>query len=197
MGMFDTIHFPHPLTCTACQARITSTQTKAFENILEEYHIGDCIGHAEELRIVREGLYCEKCRVFDRQYVYFVVYRGILTNITQDLGEAERQLRSFSFERLLLWYHDQYAKRLQEREQRHQVERFLRDTREWFSEGYDQQPQEKSPLRTLFFLHNRDILEQSATPLEAIQAFLNLLDGAGQQAAPENQSETLPMPTGD
>ncbi len=184
MGMFDTIHFPQPLTCTACQARITSTQTKEFENFLEEYHIGDCIGHAEEVRIVREGLYCEKCRVFDRQYVYFVVYRGILTDITQDLDEADRQLRSFSFERLLLWYHDQYAKRLQEQGRRHEVVRFLRDTQKWFSEGYDQQPPEKGGFRTLFFLHNRDILEQSATPLEAIQAFLQQMEDDEREAKP-------------
>jgi hypothetical protein len=184
MGMFDTIHFPHPLTCTACQARITSTQTKVFENTLEDYHIGDCIGHAEELRIVREGLYCGKCRVFDRQYVYFVVYRGILTDITQDLAEAERQLRSFSFERLLLWYHDQYAKRIQERGRRHEVVRFLRDTQKWFSEGYDQQPPEKSGFRTLFFLHNRDILEQSATSLDAIQAFLQRMEDDEREANP-------------
>lgn len=184
MGMFDTIHFPQPLTCAACQAGISSTQTKAFENLLEDYHIGDCIGHAEELRIVREGLYCEKCRVFDRQYVYFVVYRGILTDITQDLAEAERQLRSFSFERLLLWYHDQYARRIQERERRQEVVRFLRDTREWFAEGHDQQPREENRFRTFFFLHNRDTLEQSATPLEAIQEFLRKLEDDSHQDGP-------------
>jgi hypothetical protein len=171
MGMFDTVHFLQPLTCAACQAEITSTQTKAFENILEDYHIGDCIAHAEELRIVREGLFCEKCRVFDGQHVYFVVYRGILTDITQDLAEAETQLRSFSFERLLLWYHDQYTKRIQERARRHEVERFLKDTREWFAEGYDQQPPEKGSFRSLIFLHNHDILERSATALEAIQLY--------------------------
>jgi len=176
MGMFDTVHFPQPLTCAACQAEITSTQTKAFENILEDYHIGDCIAHAEELRIVREGLYCEKCRVMDEQHVYFVVYRGILTDITQDLAEAERQLRSFSFERLLLWYHDQYARRIRERARRHDVERFLRHTREWFAEGYDRQPPEKGSFRKLFFLFNRDILEQSETPLEAIRVYLQKIE---------------------
>lgn len=182
MGMFDTVHFPQPLTCVACQAKITSIQTKAFESLMEEYHIGDCIGHAEELRIVREGLYCEGCRVFDRQYVYFVVYRGILTDITLDLPTAENRLREFSFDRLLLWYHDLYAKRIQERAQRHHMERFLHDVRRWFAEGYHLQPQNELPpdktstrRRLLFFFH-LDILEQSATPLEAIEAFLQQME---------------------
>jgi hypothetical protein len=34
-----------------------------------------------------------------------------LIDITLDRPAAEAQLRSFSFERLILWYHDLYAKR--------------------------------------------------------------------------------------
>ncbi|WP_028571403.1 hypothetical protein [Desulfonatronum lacustre] len=197
MGIYDTVHFPQPLTCTACQARITSTQTKAFENILGDFRIGDCIGHAEELRIVREGLYCNACRTLNQQSVYFVVYRGILTDIAHDLAEAERHLRSFSFERLLLWYHDQYAKRIRERARRHEVERFLRDTHEWFTKGFDQHHPEESSFRSLIFLHNRDILEQSATPLEAIQAFLQQREEADRQREQNTHPASLPQPNGE
>ena len=54
MGMYDTIHLPEPIDCAACEAHITSTQTKAFDSTLEDYWIGDCVGHAEEIRIARE-----------------------------------------------------------------------------------------------------------------------------------------------
>jgi hypothetical protein len=36
-------------------------------------------------------------------------------DIALNLPAAEAQLRGFSFERLILWYHDQYAKRVAER----------------------------------------------------------------------------------
>lgn len=61
MGMFDTIHFEKPIACAVCQAEIPSIQTKAFDCALDDFRIGDCIGHAEEIRIVRESLYCTAC----------------------------------------------------------------------------------------------------------------------------------------
>lgn len=131
MGMFDTIHFTQPLVCVACQAPIASTQTKVFDCALDDFRIGDCVGHAEELRVVREGLYCTACRAIDQQFVYFVVYRGILVDVALDLASAEAQLRSFSFERLLFWYHDLYAKREAERRERWEVEGFLREVVRW------------------------------------------------------------------
>lgn len=82
MGMFDTIRFESPIACAVCQAPISATQTKAFECLMDDFHIGDCIGHAEELRLVREGLYCDACHAIDQQFVYLAVYRGILVDIT-------------------------------------------------------------------------------------------------------------------
>lgn len=58
MGMFDTIIFDRPFPCAKCGAEIRSDQTKAFECTLDDYHIGDCIAHAEEIRIVGDELYC-------------------------------------------------------------------------------------------------------------------------------------------
>ena len=105
MGMFDTIIFDRPIPCPKCGAEIRSDQTKAFECTLDEYRIGDCIAHAEEIRIVGDELYCEACKAFTTRY-YLAVYRGILVGIEQEREAAEALLRSFNFEKLLLWYHD-------------------------------------------------------------------------------------------
>jgi tRNA U54 and U55 pseudouridine synthase Pus10 len=64
MGMFDTIYFDKAYTCQKCQGKIYSTQTKAFENLLEGFHVKDCVGHAEEMRIVKEELFCDNCSEF-------------------------------------------------------------------------------------------------------------------------------------
>ena len=172
MGMFDTIHLPKPATCVACQAAIASTQTKAFDSTLEDYWIGDCVGHAEEIRIVRETLYCEACRTLDRQAVYLVVYRGILVDIAADLEAAEAEMRRFSLERLILWYHDLCVRRDEVRREREDVLHFLRDVVRWFGEKYDQMPQEERARRMLLFWGNRSILEAAAEPLDAIRAYL-------------------------
>ena len=63
MGMFDTLYFKPPIACTFCQAPISSTQTKALECLIDEFRIGDCIGHAEELRRAIASK-----RVLDRVY---------------------------------------------------------------------------------------------------------------------------------
>lgn len=175
MGMFDTIYFEQPIACAVCQAPISSTQTKAFECLLDNFHLGDCIGHAEEIRIAREGLYCAACHAYDQQFVYLAVYRGMLVDIALDLPAAEAQLRSFSFERLILWYHDLYAKRLAERRDRLEVERFLYDVARWYEEGYDRLSQEERNQRRPFFFWQRAILENAASPIAAIHAYLDQL----------------------
>jgi hypothetical protein len=111
MGMFDTIIFDRPIPCAKCGAEIRSDQTKAFECTLDEYRIGDCIAHAEESRIVRDELFCWQCKEFTGTHYYLAVYRGILVGIEQEREAAEALLRSFSFEKLLLWYHDLYRQR--------------------------------------------------------------------------------------
>ncbi len=92
---------------------------------------------------------------------------------------AEAQLRSFSFERLLFWYHDLYARRVTERRERWDVERFLRNLVRWYTEGYDQMtPEERGqkPLGLLFFYH-RDLLASAADPVAALRAYLEGREG--------------------
>ena len=62
MGMFDTIVLDRAYECPACGKEIESVQTKEFERTLEDYRVGDCISHAEDIRIVKETLYCEAMR---------------------------------------------------------------------------------------------------------------------------------------
>lgn len=69
MGMFDTVYFENPIACAVCQAPIASTQTKVFDCTLDNYRVGDCIAHAEEIRIVRENLYCDACHALNQQVV--------------------------------------------------------------------------------------------------------------------------------
>lgn len=172
MGVFDTVHFPRPIACVACQAPITSTQTKAFDPFQNQYQVGECIDHAEVIRIVREELFCESCRSFNEQWVYLVVYRGVLVDVATDLEAAEKQLHGFSFERLLLWYHDLYARFVGERRERRGAEHFLRDVVSWFGEGYHQMPAEEREKRWILFFMNRHFLREAGDPLDAIRAYL-------------------------
>ena len=106
MGMFDTIHFSKAYSCPKCQRKIDSTQTKAFEKLLEEFIVGDCAGHAEEIKIIREELYCNQCSESTGVWVYIVVNRGILLGTAETLKEARDLMDSLNLEKLILWYHD-------------------------------------------------------------------------------------------
>ena len=170
MGMFDTIIFDQPIPCPNCGAAIRSDQTKAFESTLEDYRIGDCIAHAEEMHIVRDELYCDQCRQFTGAFYYLAVYRGILVGIETDREAAEAHLRSFSFEKLLLWYHDLYAQRQRARAETRRAEAFMHNVCERFEQGYDKMAPEDQ--RSLLFLWNREILENSDSPLAALRRFL-------------------------
>ena len=170
MGMFDTIIFDRPIPCPKCGAEIRSDQTKAFECMLDDYRIGDCIAHAEEIRIVRDELFCGKCTEFTGAYYYLAVYRGVLVGIEQEREAAEALLRTFSFEKLLLWYHDLYRKRERARGETRRAEGFMVNVCEWFEGGYDKMAPEDR--RSLLFIWNRDILEKSDTPLAALRLFL-------------------------
>ena len=46
------------------------------------------------------------CRSETGKRYYLAVYRGVLVGIEQEREAAEALLRSFNFEKLLLWYHD-------------------------------------------------------------------------------------------
>jgi len=170
MGMFDTIIFDRPIPCPKCGAEIRSDQTKAFECTLDDYRVGDCVAHAEEIRIVRDELFCGKCTAFTGAYYYLAVYRGILVGIEQEREAAEALLRSFNFEKLLLWYHEMYRQRERACGATHRAEMFMHNVCEWFEGGYDKMAPEDR--RSLLFIWNRDILEKSETSLAALHHFL-------------------------
>jgi len=95
MGMFDTIHFEKPIACAVCQAEIPSIQIKAFDCALDDFRIGDCIGHAEEIRIVRESLYCNACRTYDHRRwteALKVIQERPRRRLLQTVPERVRQL---------------------------------------------------------------------------------------------------------
>src|SRR5574341_1444061 len=92
MGMFDTIYFDKPYECPVCQGKIKSAQVKEFENLLEDFHAKDCVGHAEDIRIIKEELFCDHCSEFTGKNVYIAVNRGILLGTAETLEEGKKLL---------------------------------------------------------------------------------------------------------
>ena len=80
------------------------------------------------------------------------------------MGVSAPLLRSFSFERLLFWYHDQYAKREAERRDRLEVERFLHDVVRWYEDGYDQMAPEEHKQKRLSLLFGQPEPQQKNPP---------------------------------
>lgn len=169
MGMFDTIYFQRPYTCDQCGKEFHSVQTKAFERMLENFRVGDCVGHAEEVRIVTEKLFCLNCRE-NVKSVYLVVYRGILLGITDDLEEAKRLLE-VNVEKMVLWYHDLHQRYVEERKERHSYEIFIENLREWYSEGMHQKSEHNS-ITKLRFLWSLKHLQGAVSPIESVERFM-------------------------
>ncbi len=169
MGMFDTIYFQRPYACDQCGKKFHSVQTKAFERMLENFRIGDCVGHAEEIRIITEKLFCLDCRE-NVKSVYLMVYRGILLGITDDLEEA-KGLLEVNVEKMVLWYHDLYQRYVDTREEKRSYEGFLEDLREWYSEGLHQKS-ERNSFTKLRFLWNLKHLQGAVSPIESIERFM-------------------------
>ncbi len=170
MGMFDTIHFDKAFICPVCQENIYSVQIKEFENLLENFYVGDCIGHAEEMRIIKKELFCDKCSKFTGKNVYIIVNRGILIGATETLEDGKKVLNDLNFEKLILWYHDLYQRYTRERKEKHSVEHFLEDLSEWYGERvYEKQ---ESGVAAFRFLLNSAYLKGAADPLESVERFL-------------------------
>lgn len=170
MGMYDTIHFEEPRKCPNCGEEIFSVQTKKFVKLLNHYHVGDCVDHAEESRITRERLHCGNCREVLDKHVYLAVERGILLGVTDDRKEAKRLLENVNKEKLLLMYHDLYERYSEERKAKREYRNFLRSTGRWFRKGKHEKenlsPFEKFPI---YSKH----LVSAKTPLQAIENFLS------------------------
>ena len=171
MGMFDTIYLDRAYTCPICQGTIHSVQVKAFENLLEAFRVKDCIGHAEEIRIIKEELFCNRCREDIGKSIYIVEGRGILLGITDSLGEAQRLLNDLNQEKLVLWYHDLYQRYIAERGEKHSYQRFLEDLGEWYGERLHEHAETDS-IAEFRFIWNSRHLRGALSPVESIERFM-------------------------
>ncbi|GFP19080.1 hypothetical protein HKBW3S03_00584 [Candidatus Hakubella thermalkaliphila] len=98
MGMFDTVCFDKAYTCPLCHGKIDSIQVKEFENVLENYRVKDCPSHAEEIRIIKDELFCDTCSKHIGKSIYIVVGRGILLGIVDTLEEAKKLLNDLNLD---------------------------------------------------------------------------------------------------
>ena len=172
MGMFDTVYLDCAYTCPVCQKTIHSVQVKAFENQLETFRTKDCIGHAEEMRIIKEELFCDRCREDIKKSIYIVEGRGILLGITDTLGEAQRLLNDLNQEKLVLWYHDLYQRYIAERREKHSYQRFLEDLMEWYGERLHECAEIDSATERFRFIWNSRHLRGALSPVESIERFM-------------------------
>lgn len=172
MGMFDTVYFDRKYPCPFCRSLIASTQTKAFENVLDNYHIKDCISPAEDIRIVKEELFCWKCSKHTESHVYLVVNRGILVDVVATLQDAKALLNDLNLEKLILWYHDLYRKYMAEKGESSSYDRFLNDLYEWFGEAMHRKTDGEEAKKKFFFFFNRVHLKGALSPVEAVRRFL-------------------------
>lgn len=171
MGMFDTIYFDKNYVCPLCGGKIESVQVKEFENILKKYRIKDCVAHAEDMRIVRNVLFCNKCLTSTGKKIYIVIGRGILLGITDTLDEATKLLNEMNLERIILWYHELYQRYMDEQREKASYRRFLDELHEWYSKRFYEIPEDQKSRRFLC-IWNRRHFEGALSPVEAIERFI-------------------------
>jgi len=171
MGMFDTIYLDKEYTCPICGRKIKSIQTKEFENILENYYVKDCIAHSEDIRIIKDELFCDNCLKGTGVNIYIVVNRGILVGTTESLEEAKKLLNDLNLEKLILWYHDLYQRHIEERKEKDSYRRFLDDLHEWYSEKLYEKP-EDSTAKRIWLIWNLKHLKGALNPVESIERFM-------------------------
>ncbi len=169
MGLFDTIHFDNKLTCKTCGNAIESVQVNEFAQLLNEYHVKDCISHAEDVRIVKEELFCDKCGKRTGEYVYIGIHRGIIVGVTDSFQEAQNMLQDLNLEKLILWYHDLFRKYRDATWRKNDTDRFLRHLVEWFAGGN----KTDAKKRLLLFGLDLDYLEGAQDPIEALKKYLD------------------------
>lgn len=173
MGMFDTIYFDESYLCQKCRAKIYATQTKAFEQTLTNFHVKDCVSHAEDIRVVKEELFCNKCAEFTGQNVYIAVFRGILVGVTDTLQAARNMLDDMNQEKLILWYHDLFKKFREQSRDKENFFRFMKNVVDWFEKGHHKKKKTKAEgISDILFLFDKEYLKGAKDPLEAIKRFL-------------------------
>ena len=171
MGMFDTIYFGKKYTCPMCYGHIESIQVKEFENLLGDYHIKDCVSHAEEIRIIKDELFCDNCSKHAGINIYIVVDRGILLGTAESLEEAKKLLDDLHIEKLILWYHDLYQRYIEERREKDSYIRFLNNLDEWYGERLHEKSDDVTSKRIWLFWNLRH-LKGALTPVESVERFL-------------------------
>ena len=173
MGMFDTIYFDKYYTCPLCQHKIDSIQVKEFENLLESYYVKDLpvVSHAEDIRIIKDELFCANFLKHTRKNIYIVVNRGILEGIADNLEDGKKLLNELNVEKLILMYHDQYKRYKDERSEKNSYRKFLSDLSEWYGEKFYENP--PTDLEGLRFTENSSFLKSTKDPIESIQSFLS------------------------
>lgn len=170
MGMFDTIYFDKEYVCPMCQGKIDSIQAKEFENILENYHVKDCVSHAEEMRIIKGELFCDSCSKNTGINIYIVVSRGILLGTAETLEEARKLLNDLNLEKLILWYHELYHRYIEEKGGKDSYKRFLGDLREWYGERLYEKSEDATSKR-IWLIWNLRHLKGALNPVESIERF--------------------------
>ncbi|MBE0479006.1 hypothetical protein IBX65_07835, partial [Candidatus Aerophobetes bacterium] len=170
MGMFDTIYFDKEYNCPSCREKINSTQVKEFENTLEDYHIKDCLAHAENVRIIKKELFCINCKKHIGVNFYIVVNRGILAGVAESLEKAKKLLQELNLEKLILWYHDLYQRYIEERREKESYRKFLNNLREWYGERLYEKPEDSS--KRLWLIWNLKHFKGALNPVESIERFM-------------------------
>lgn len=171
MGMFDTIYFDKKYTCPMCYGNIESTQVKEFENLLEDYRVKDCVSHAEEIRIIKDELFCENCSKHVGINIYVVVSRGILLGTAESLEESKNLLNDLPIEKLILWYHDLYQRYIEERREKYLYIRFLNNLGEWYGERLHEKSDDVTS-KHIWLISNLRHLKGALTPVESVERFM-------------------------
>ncbi|MEW6214014.1 MAG: hypothetical protein AB1478_02235 [Nitrospirota bacterium] len=171
MGMFDTVYFDKKYTCPMCYENIESIQVKEFENLLEDYHVKDCVSHAEEIRIIKDELFCSNCSKHVGINIYIVVNIGILLGTAETLEEAKGLLNDLNLEKLILWYHDLYQRYIEERREKDSYKRFLNSLREWYGERLHEKSEDVTSKR-IWLIWNLRHLQGALTPVESVERFM-------------------------
>lgn len=191
MGLFDTIIFPKPFACPACGAEWTSTQTKAFENLMQTYQVGDLVsGTRFSSGILDEEVYCSKCKKF-RGPVHVVIKYRVIVGIVADQEAAEHLLVRFGGGDWHLLYLDLYERYCRVRNQLHVLKQrvatydhYLREPPEIQAHvlaprDEDQSQAPKETLRLIPYLSLREALRDPEGPLAHFLAELEEIHGRG------------------
>jgi hypothetical protein len=107
MGMFDTINFEKPIPCPECGAKISSLQTKEFENFMGNYYVGSLLRGSSVLNgILKEEIWCDACfeaKRESRHPIYLVIWNSILAGIETSEEAANQRLASVDRLDLVGW----------------------------------------------------------------------------------------------